>query len=93
MKPLRLIVSSSPLALTVDFKLKHLQKLLQRQHMTAVDLDSSHASSLIDKPSRSEASSSKSSWIDPVTRMKHHFLIKGQFGTGDIFRDGDPDEK
>ncbi len=59
---------------------------------TSVDPDSSHAS-LIEKPSKSEGPSSKPYWTDPVTGMEYRFILGGQFEMGDIFGEGNPDEK
>ena len=58
---------------------------------TAVDPDSSHASLI--KLSKPEGTSSKSSWIDPVTKMEYRFIPERQFEMGDIFGEGNPDEK
>jgi formylglycine-generating enzyme required for sulfatase activity len=61
--------------------------------MSSVGMDSSATSSSILQSSKEEINSSESSWLDPVTKMEYRFLPKGQFEMGDIFRDGDPDEK
>ena len=58
---------------------------------TAVDPDSSYASLI--KLSKPEGTSSKSSWIDPVTKMEYRFIPERQFEMGDIFGEGNPDEK
>ena len=59
---------------------------------TSVDPDSSHTS-LIKKPSKPEGPSSKPYWTDPVTGMEYRFILGGQFEMGDIFGEGNPDEK
>ena len=44
---------------------------------------------MTDKSSKPETNSSELSWIDSMTRMEYHFLIKGECEMGDIIGDGE----